>query len=165
MVIRRPPHVVIRPDGTPAVQAKAPRADLLRYPHLRGQVTVLVRRTHDVDLARELAQARWLEYVIAQAAGSGVRCAIVRPAPLGRHRVGWWLTSITAAGPRRPVPRRGAVDEQGRVVVWCEDPLAVYAPGPGVEFLTGPATAPAAADGPASSDRRPGAGQDVPHGR
>jgi hypothetical protein len=112
---RRSREVVHRPDGARVVQAKAPRADLLRY--RGGLITVLVRRTHDPELATALAVARWT----ASGRPGGV--------DLGRHRVGWWTTR---SGGR--VPRNGARDERGRVVVWCDDPAGVYSAGPGIEF-------------------------------
>ena len=77
--------------------------------------TVLVRRTHDVTLALELARQLWRERDL--------------PGVLDQQRVGWWWTSTAST-----VPPRGAVDEQGRVVVWCDDPTKVHAAGPGIEF-------------------------------
>lgn len=124
---RRRREVVVL-DGREIVQTKPPRADLLRYPR-SGWITVLVRRTHDLELARQLAETAWLEHHIAEADQPGVRCAILRPPPLAHHRVGWWTTSTT-----RTVPPMGAVDGQERVVVWCEDPARAHSAGPGIEF-------------------------------
>lgn len=126
---RRRREVVVL-DGREIVQTKAPRADLLTYPHADDLVTVLVRRTHDLEQARDLARQAWIEHHVALAdvAATG-RCAIVRPPELARHRVGWWTTSTG-----RAVPARGAVDEQGRVVVWCDDPARAHSAGPGIEF-------------------------------
>lgn len=108
---------ITRPDGTVATQSKAPRADVLWYPRYRW-TSVLVRRTHDVELARELAEARW-----AQLAQDRPLSAVLRR--------GWWRTYASPAGP----PPGGAEDAQGRVVLWCrpDDPLPGAA-GPGVEF-------------------------------
>ncbi|GAA1401895.1 hypothetical protein GCM10009613_60990 [Pseudonocardia kongjuensis] len=108
---RRRRERVPRSDGSVAVQTKPPRADILTYAN--GWPTVLVRRTHDVETARELAAARWAETGDER--------------PLAHHRVGWWRTTMTS---RRP--DGAATDEQGRVVQWCED--AEHAAGPGVEF-------------------------------
>lgn len=127
---RPPRQVAKRPDGTEVVQDEPPRADLLRYPGT-PLVTVLVRRTHDVDLARELAAARWTEHLVdAAIARSNGRCLVVGGPALGPHRTGWWTTSQPGA----PVPPRGAVDERRRAVVWCEDPARAHAAGAGVEF-------------------------------
>lgn len=99
------------------VITKPPRADVLVYPGTKWS-TVLVRRTHDVDAARELATAAW------RAAG--------KAGDLTRHRIGWWSTTI---GPSRPVKGAG-YDEQHRVVRVCteEAPNA----SPGVEWLADP---------------------------
>ena len=113
---RRRRERVARSDGSVAMQTKPPRADLLVYSN--GWPTVLVRRTHDVDTARELAAEKWRE-VGGPAAFGGQE--------LEHNRVGWWTTKITHA---RPVG--AATDEQGRVVAWCED--AEHGAGPGVEF-------------------------------
>ncbi|QYN41118.1 hypothetical protein K1T35_48130 (plasmid) [Pseudonocardia sp. DSM 110487] len=117
---RRSRQVVVRPDGTKVVQAKAPRADLLWYPHERV-VTVLVRRTHDLELARQLANERWSATPPQQRGTSRL---------LSRHRTGWWTTTDGL----KAVPPRAAVDEQHRVIRWCSDPGTARAAGPGIEF-------------------------------
>ena len=117
MAERRRRERIARPDGTVAVQTKAPRADVLWYPRYQW-TSVLVRRTHDVELARRLAEERWREV------------ADERPlSPVFRR--GWWRTYASPSGP----PAGGAEDALGRVVVWCraEDELP-HGAGPGVEF-------------------------------
>lgn len=57
---RRRREVITRTDGSTMKPSKPPRADVLWYPRYRW-TSVLVRRTHDVDLARELAEQRWAE--------------------------------------------------------------------------------------------------------
>ena len=106
-------QVVTRSDGTCAVQSKAVRADVLWYPHHRW-LSVLVRRTHDLDLARELAVQRWAE--------------IGETAPFVAQRTGWWRTFSSTE-----VPPDAAEDQRGRVVLWTTDDRAPGA-GPGVEF-------------------------------
>lgn len=106
-------QVVHRADGTPIVQHKPPRADLLWYPRYRWR-SVLVRRTHDLELARELAEARWAE--------------VDDDRPLVATRVGWWQTFESTGR----IPASAAEDEHGRVVQFCVD-TAHYA-GPGIEF-------------------------------
>ncbi|ALE77693.1 hypothetical protein WY02_03665 [Pseudonocardia sp. AL041005-10] len=76
---------------------------------------MLVRRTHDVELARELAEARWAE--------------IGETAPLVHHRIGWWATYASS----EPAPTDAAEDQHGRVVRWTRDDRE-HAAGPGVEF-------------------------------
>ena len=98
---RRRRERITRPDDTVAVQTKAPRADVLWYPRYRW-TTVLVRRTHDVELARELAEQRW-----AQLDDERPLSAVFRR--------GWWRTYHSTAGP----PPSGAEDAHGRVVLWC----------------------------------------------
>lgn len=123
-------EAMTRPDGTAFVPSKPPRADLLRYPHHGDQVSVLVRRTQDLVLARRLAEQRWLEHAVDRAmAASAGRCLMVSPPPLAEHRVGWWTTTTA-----RTVPPRGALDERDRVVVWCADPARSRSAGPGIEF-------------------------------
>jgi hypothetical protein len=117
---RRARERITRPDGTEAVQTKPPRADLLWYPHEHA-VTVLVRRTHDLEVARQLAAERW-EAATPEQRGT--------TRPLAQHRQGWWTTTPGL----KDVPRRAAVDEQHRIIRWCEDPAAVHAAGPGIEF-------------------------------
>lgn len=112
--VRQPRQRVTRADGSVAVQTKRPRADVLYYPRHRW-ATVLVRRTHDVELARELAEARWAE--------------IGEDAPLVHHRIGWWATYASSD----PVPTDAAEDQHGRVVRWTRDDRE-HAAGPGVEF-------------------------------
>ncbi len=114
---RRPRERITRPDGSVAVQAQRPRADVLWYPRYTW-TSILVRRTHDVELARELAEARWAE--------------LAQDRPLSPvFRRGWWRTYASPTGP----PAGGAEDALGRVVVWCRpgDPFPNGA-GPGVEF-------------------------------
>lgn len=135
---------ILRPDGTVFVPAKDPRADLLTYRDRDGRtalVTVLVRRTHDLERARRLAEQRWaqhhLDRAVRGAEQTGRRCAgVVHPPALNEHRVGWWTT--TTGGVLRP---RDARDEQGRVVRWRPDPTGVHAAGPGIEFRHQPAPA------------------------
>lgn len=105
---------VTRADGTVAVQTKPPRADVLWYPRL-GYPTVLVRRTHDVELARAMAERRWIE------AGDGRPLADV-------VRVGWWQTYSSTE-----IPADAAEDSAGRAVRFTRDDRA-RAAGPGVEF-------------------------------
>jgi hypothetical protein len=114
---RRTRERIERPDGTRAVQSKPPRADVLWYPRY-SWTSVLVRRTHDVELARELAEARWAEV------------ADERPlSPVFRR--GWWQTYASTSGP----PAGGAEDARRRVVVWCRPEVALPpAAGAGVEF-------------------------------
>lgn len=109
---RRRRERVTRSDGTTAVQTRPPRADVLWYPRHRW-TTVLVRRTHDLEVARELAEQRWAE--------------IGEPAPLVKYRVGWWRTY----GPTE-CPPEAAQDQHGRVVLWCDDTSP--GAGPGIEF-------------------------------
>lgn len=110
---RQPRQVVKRPDGTEVVLRKPPRADVLWYPRNRWP-TVLVRRTHDLELARQLAEERWAE--------------VADDRPLVGTRIGWWRTYASTAGP----PPDAAEDALGRVVQWCPDARAPA--GPGVEF-------------------------------
>ncbi len=111
---RRRREVITREDGSTMRPAKPPRADVLWYPRYRW-ATVLVRRTHDVDLARELAEQRWAE--------------IGDDRPLtGGMRVGWWRTYATTG----PVPSNAAEDQRGRVVQLCTD--SDRAASPGIEF-------------------------------
>lgn len=109
---RRTRQRVRRADGTEIVQLKPPRADVLWYPRYTW-ASVLVRRTHDLDLARELAQARWAE--------------IGDDRPLIVSRVGWWRTYAA-----RTIPADAAEDQLGRVVQFCRDDTA--GAGAGVEF-------------------------------
>ena len=102
-----------RSDGTRAVQTKAVRADVLWYPAKRWP-SVLVRRTHDLDLARAIAERRWAE--------------IGETAPFVAQRTGWWRTYCSTE-----VPPDAAEDQIGRVVLWTTDDRAPGA-GPGVEF-------------------------------
>ncbi len=111
---RRRRERVTRADGSVTVQTKPPRADVLWYPQHR-LVTVLVRRTHDVDLALDLAVARWAE--------------IGETALLLRHRAGWWLTYASS----EPIPLDAATDQHDRVVRWTDNDRG-FAAGPGVEF-------------------------------
>ena len=105
---------VTRSDGSVAVQAKPPRADVLYYPRVDFP-SVLVRRTHDVDMARAMAERRWQ--------------TVPDDRPLAAAcRVGWWRTFGTAE--RHP---DAAEDTQGRAVVWTRDDRAPGV-GPGVEF-------------------------------
>lgn len=112
---RRRREVIVRSDGREVRPASTSvRADVLWYPRTRWP-SVLVRRTHDVELARRLAEERWAE--------------VADDRPLtGGSRVGWWRTYASTAGP----PADGAEDQHGRVVLWCEDTVA--GAGPGVEF-------------------------------
>jgi hypothetical protein len=100
---------------------------------LRRSVRLLLRGgvgAQALELAGMLAEQRWLEHAIDQAAArSGGRCLVVTPRPLAHHLIGWWTTTTGGT-----VPRRGALNEQGRVLVWCEDPTAAHAAGPGIEF-------------------------------
>lgn len=91
-----------------AVQQQRPRADVLWYPRY-GWPSVLVRRTHDLDLARALAEACWVERDVDE-----------RPLT-GATRVGWWRTYPE---PSRGMPAGAALDKDGRVVEWVR-------PGPG----------------------------------
>ena len=106
-------QVVVRSDGSRVVQSRPPRADVLWYPRYRW-ASVLVRRTHDLDLARELAQARWV--------------STGDDRPLVATRIGWWRTYVS-----REVPASAAVDQLDRVVLWTSDD-AVPGAGPGIEF-------------------------------
>lgn len=122
---RRTRQYVTLPDGTEQAQTKAPRADALHYPS--GWVSVLVRRTQDQDLARELAAP-----LIADLTRDLDR--VVEEPP----RVGWWTTK-----PGRgdgTLPKDAAVDAQGREVRRTDDPTD-HAAGAGVEFLVGRLTA------------------------
>ena len=109
---RRRREIVTLSDGTERKIAKPPRADVLWYPRYSWP-SVLVRRTHDIALATELAHARWAD--------------VADDRPLSGSRVGWWTTYAS-----RTVPADAAEDHLGRVVRWCDD----TAPGasPGVEF-------------------------------
>ncbi len=109
---RRRRQVVTRSDGARAVQAKPPRADVLWYPRYRW-TTILVRRTHDLDLATELAAERWAQ--------------LDDDRPLAASRIGWWTTYAS-----RTVPASAAEDQHGRVVRWCSD--TTTGAGPGIEF-------------------------------
>ncbi|MBN9791277.1 hypothetical protein DMP17_22100 [Pseudonocardia sp. TMWB2A] len=104
---------VTRADGSVAVQSKPPRADVLYHPRT-GWTTVLVRRTHDIELARAMAERRWQD--------------VADDRPLAQAcRVGWWRTT----GRARLVD--AAEDASGRGVMFTRndrDPAA----GPGVEF-------------------------------
>ena len=105
-------QVVLRADGTRAVQTKPPRADVLWYPRYRW-ASVLVRRTHDLDLARQLAEIRWAQ---------------IDTRPLVATRIGWWRTYVSTQ-----VPASAAVDQLDRVVLFTTDDTAQGA-GPGIEF-------------------------------
>lgn len=94
---------------------KPPRADVLWYPRYHWS-TVLVRRTHDVDLARALAEARWAETGDER--------------PLVASRIGWWRTYGHSGSTR--MPASAAEDHRGRVVEWCDPD--VPGAGPGIEF-------------------------------
>lgn len=111
---RRKLERLTRSDGKIVVIRKAIRVDVLWYPRTQWP-SVLVRRTHDIEVARELAEVRWAEL------------ADGRPLT-GGSRVGWWRTYA----PIRSVPDDAAEDAQGRVVQWCRD--TDHAAGPGVEF-------------------------------
>jgi hypothetical protein len=116
---RRARERTIRPDGQVAVQGKRPRADVLWYPRY-GWPSVLVRRTHDLDLARELALECWAAQVVDE-----------RPLA-GAVRTGWWRTYPE---PSTGVPAAAALDKGGRVVEWIRPgtPLP-HGAGAGVEF-------------------------------
>lgn len=109
---RRRREIITRADGTTMRPAKPPRADLLWYPRYRW-ATVLVRRTHDLDLARGLAEQRWAQTLDDRA--------------LVGTRVGWWITYAATT-----MPSNAAEDQAGRVVQICDE----YARGasPGIEF-------------------------------
>jgi hypothetical protein len=92
--------------------AKPPRADVLWYPRYRW-ATVLVRRTHDLDLARELAEQRWADTLDDR--------------PLVGSRIGWWTTYVG-----RTVPASAAEDQAGRIVQICDE--RARAACPGIEF-------------------------------
>jgi len=112
---RRTRERVKRPDGTEAVMTKPARADLLHY-RRHGLVTVLVRRTHDLELARRLAAEKWAE------ARQDVEIG-----PLVHHRVGWWQTYFATV-----TPQGAANDERGRVVVTCT--WDRHGSSPGIEW-------------------------------
>lgn len=121
-------EIVTRADGTTVRIAKPPRADLLWYPHHR-LTTVLVRRTHDLDVAQRLAEQRWTEHSVDRALRRSTgRCLVVTAPPLARHRVGWWSTTASP----RAVPRDAAQDQHGRVVEACGDRSGGASPG--IEF-------------------------------
>jgi hypothetical protein len=100
-------------DGRTVVMVKPPRADILFYPAWQ-LTTVLVRRTHQLELARGLAEQRWAQLATEE--------------PLRRHRVGWWRTTGVAAGPCVDQ----AEDHHGRTVAWCPD--TAPGAGAGIEF-------------------------------
>jgi hypothetical protein len=79
---------------------------------------VLVRRTHDPDLARGLADERWAR------CGDG----ITGGRALIASRVGWWQTFESTGR----IPASAAQDEQGRIVQRCVD--TAHGAGPGIEF-------------------------------
>lgn len=112
---RRTRERVIRSDGVEVVQTKPPRADILHYP-TSGWTTVLVRRTHNLELARRLAEERW------------ALLPDMPPLDPEVHRVGWWQTYGTT---RAPVKGQ-ALDQAGRLVRPCED--SDHGAGPGIEF-------------------------------
>lgn len=109
---RRRREVVTRADGSTVKPGKPPRADVLWYPRYRW-TTVLVRRTHDLELATELATQRWAE--------------LDDERPLTAQRIGWWTTYAS-----KTVPASAAEDYRGRVVAWCPD--TTHAASPGIEF-------------------------------
>lgn len=109
---RRRREVVIREDGSQLKVTKPPRADVLWYPK-HTWTTILVRRTHDLALATEMAEAAWAELAVE--------------GQLVTHRVGWWTTYVS-----QRVPEAGATDKAGRVVLWCHD--SASAASPGIEF-------------------------------
>lgn len=111
---RRTLKRLTRSDGKIVVIRKPIRVDVLWYPRTQWP-SVLVRRTHDIELARTLAEERWAELADARLLTGG-------------SRVGWWRTY---AGQGR-IPDDAAEDAQGRVVQWCRD--TDRAAGPGVEF-------------------------------
>jgi hypothetical protein len=111
--IRRRREIVTRADGTRHKIAKPPRADVLWYPRTSWP-SVLVRRTHDLQLAEELALARWAEV------------ADNRPLT-GGNRIGWWTTYAS-----KTVPDDAAIDHRNRVVRWCPD--TTHGASPGIEF-------------------------------
>jgi hypothetical protein len=94
--------------------AKPPRPDVLWYPRY-SWASVLVRRTHDVTLARALAELCWAEHDDDR--------------PLVASRVGWWRTYPASAV---TMPAAAAEDRLGRIVEWCA--AADRGAGPGVEF-------------------------------
>lgn len=104
-----------RSDGRIVVITKRIRVDVLWYPRT-GWPSVLVRRTHDVEMARYLAETRWAEL------------ADSRPLT-GGWRQGWWRTYAPTDG---RIPADAAQDAQGRIVQWCPD--TARAAGPAVEF-------------------------------
>lgn len=110
---RKREQVRRRSDGRMVTITKPPRADILWYPAAR-LTTVLVRRTHNLNLARQLADERW--------------AALGTEAPLTSWRTGWWRTYSTSKGP----VAQAAEDQHGRVVQWCTD--TEHAAGPGIEF-------------------------------
>lgn len=97
-----------------------PRADVLHYP-AADLTTVLVRRTHDLAIARPLAEQRWAELVdqglVEGALGYAERCI----------RVGWWTTHTG-----RLRDDHQAVDDQHRVITACAD--TAPGAGPGIEY-------------------------------
>lgn len=100
--------------------------------YTEGWVTILVRRTHDPDLAAELAQGR-LEQIADlltdhRYAPDGIR------SPDRPPRVGWW-TTVPASRPAGPGE---ATDHLGRIVAASNHVTA--GAGAGVEFLVGRAT-------------------------
>lgn len=109
---RRRREIVTLSDGTQRKIAKPPRADVLWYPRYSWP-SILVRRTHNLELATDMAHHRWAQ--------------IGDDRPLTGTRIGWWTTY---AG--HTVPDDAAQDQHGRVVRWCTD----TAPGasPGIEF-------------------------------
>lgn len=119
-VTRRRREVITKSDGSEYRIPKPPRADVLHYPAY-DVTTILVRRTHDPELARAMAEDRWAEllavHLVEGELGYEDRCV----------RVGWWTT---VAG-RQKHPTQ-AIDLRGRVVTPCTD--LTGAAGPGIEF-------------------------------
>ena len=114
---RRTRQGVVDSAGVEHVQAKPPRVDVLHYP-AHDVTTVLVRRTHDLALARQLAEDRWAELerdgLVDQPLGLDERAV----------RVGWWQT--LQINPRNRLDS-DAVDDQHRTIRPCLD----TAPGGG----------------------------------